>query len=363
MVTVRCEKLTRRFGEVLAVNEVSLEIPARQITCILGPSGCGKTTLMRILAGLDRPTAGRVWFSDRDVTDLPARRRDVGMVFQNPVVYPNLSVLDNVLLPLKTLRGSEREAEKRASAGLEIVGLGSRAEDKVESLGATDHQKVAVAREVARNTKVLIFDEPLTNISLDERAEFERSIRELVRETGQTIVYVTHDQTEAMTLSDCIVVMNEGRIAQRGAPREVYAAPDNEFVGWFLGNPGMNFIAVKPIARHGRTWIESPFLDAPLALPDKMQPQALKIGFRPEFVRLCEGAQNAGFSARVVRKSLTVGGRMLLLLERDGITFKAKIGRRDGVRAGEELRIEIPRERLLLFDGGGARISAAQPLS
>jgi ABC-type sugar transport system ATPase subunit len=355
MVTIRCEKLTKRFGKVLAVDDVSLEIQARQVTCILGPSGCGKTTLMRMLAGLERPSAGRVWFADREVTHLPAGRRDVGMVFQDPVVYPNLSVFDNVLLPLKKLRG--KEAEKRASAALKIVGLSSRAKEKVETLSATDHQKVAVAREVARNTKVLIFDEPLTNIRLDERAEFERSIRELVQETGQTLIYVTHDQTEAMTLSDCIVVMNDGRIAQCGAPREVYTNPDSKFVGWFLGNPGMNFIEVTPIARQDHIWIESPFLGVPLAVPDKVRHQALKIGFRPEFVRLCDGVQNRGFTARVVRKSLTTAGQILLLLERNGITFKAKIGQTDGLRLGQELRIEIPREKLLLFGDDGARIS------
>jgi ABC-type sugar transport system ATPase subunit len=160
-----------------------------------------------------------------------------------------------------------------------------------------------------------------------------------------------------MTLSDCIVVMNDGRIAQCGAPREVYTNPDSKFVGWFLGNPGMNFIEVTPIARQDHIWIESPFLGVPLAVPDKVRHQALKIGFRPEFVRLCDGVQNRGFTARVVRKSLTTAGQILLLLERNGITFKAKIGQTDGLRLGQELRIEIPREKLLLFGDDGARIS------
>ena len=219
MVEIALHGVTRRFGRTVAVDALDTRFASRAVTCLLGPSGCGKTTLMRMIAGLDAPTEGRILIGDRDVTDLPARRRDVGMVFQYPVMYPTLTVAENIAEPLRQDRAlSAAERGRRVDEMLDALDMRAEAGALIDELGSGERQKVAVGRAVARRAEVVLFDEPTTNIEVGAKLQLIRAIKAVTQRLRQTIVYVTHDQTEAMTLADEIALMRDGRIVQQDAP-------------------------------------------------------------------------------------------------------------------------------------------------
>jgi ABC-type sugar transport system ATPase subunit len=252
MSEIRAEQLTKTFGSLHAVDDVSFTFPSGQVTCLLGPSGCGKTTLMRIIAGLETQTSGAVYFGDRDVSRLSPSKRNIGMVFQYPVVYRGISVYRNIELPLQSMKLSKAERTRRVEDAIQLLGLTASANLDVSKLDNGTRQKVSVAREVARQPQFILFDEPITNVDAASKLQLKRSLKELTRSLSQTIVYVTHDQTEAMTLADQIALMEEGRIVQCAPPRELYNHPYDRFGGWFLGNPGMAFFAATLCHTLGR---------------------------------------------------------------------------------------------------------------
>src|SRR5262245_61035220 len=241
MSEIRVEHLTKAFKEVVAVDDVSFTFAESEVTCLLGPSGCGKTTLMRMIAGLEKPTTGEIYFGEQRVTRLKPSQRDIGMVFQYPVVYRGISVERNIELPLLSAKLSAEERKRRIQTVVEILGLQDSLNKDITQLDNGTRQKVAVARAVARQPRIILFDEPITNVDANAKLQLKRAFKELTRQLRQTIVYVTHDQTEAMTLADRIALMQDGKIVQCDAPRELYNQPADVFAGWFLGNPGMNF--------------------------------------------------------------------------------------------------------------------------
>ena len=227
MADIRVENLRKTFGPVVALDDVSFSFADSEVTCLLGPSGCGKTTLMRIVAGLERPTTGEVFFGERRVTGLPPRKREIGMVFQYPVVYRGISVYRNIELPLLSEKLAKAERARRVEEVMDLLGLGSSADKEVSQLDNGTRQKVAVAREVARQPRIILFDEPITNVDAVAKLQLKRAFKELTRRLSQTIVYVTHDQTEAMTLADRIALMRDGRIVRQVEywPDPMEAAP------------------------------------------------------------------------------------------------------------------------------------------
>ena len=225
MAEIRVEQLTKTFGSLHAVDDVSFTFPNGQVTCLLGPSGCGKTTLMRIIAGLETQTSGAVFFGDKDVSRLSPSKRNIGMVFQYPVVYRGISVYRNIELPLQSMKLAKAERTRRVDDAIELLGLSASASLDVSKLDNGTRQKVSVAREVARQPQFILFDEPITNVDAASKLQLKRSLKELTRSLSQTIVYVTHDQTEAMTLADQIALMEEGKIVQCAPPRELYNHP------------------------------------------------------------------------------------------------------------------------------------------
>ncbi|MFZ9360594.1 MAG: ABC transporter ATP-binding protein, partial [Candidatus Nanopelagicales bacterium] len=251
MYDIRLENVTKKFGDFTAVNDINFTIPKSSVTVLLGPSGCGKTTLMRMIAGLENPTQGKIFFGEHDVTNVPTRRRNIGMVFQYPVIYRNTSVRKNLELPLLSEKLSKQELDKRVDEVAEILGLTDVLKKFVEELDNGTRQKIAVGREVARQPRIILFDEPITNIDLTSKLELKRSLKELFGRLQQTIIYVTHDQTEAMTLADQIALMQDGVITQSDSPKEIYENPASQFAGWFLGNPGMNFVPPQFISVSG----------------------------------------------------------------------------------------------------------------
>ncbi|MCL6499952.1 MAG: ABC transporter ATP-binding protein, partial [Firmicutes bacterium] len=215
-VPVRLRGVTKRFGSVVAVDSVDLDVPPGQLVTLLGPSGCGKTTTLRIVAGLERPTAGRVWIGEEDVTDLPAARRGVTMVFQSYALFPHLTVFENVAYGLRAQRLPAAEVRRRTLEALELVGLPETAQRYPAQLSGGQQQRVALARALVMQPRVLLFDEPLSNLDAKLRRRVRAEIRMLQQRLGITSVYVTHDQAEALALSDVVVVMNQGRVEQVG---------------------------------------------------------------------------------------------------------------------------------------------------
>jgi ABC-type sugar transport system ATPase subunit len=360
MTEIRIDRLRRTYGSLVAVRDISFVFADGKVTCLLGPSGCGKTTLMRMIAGLERPTAGAVRFGDRDVTHLSPRRRDVAMVFQYPVMYRTLSVVENIELPLandRTIALAERR--RRVDEVIEVLQLGDCRTLHIDRLDLGSRQKVAVGRAIARHCAVTLFDEPTTNVEVHAKLALIRAFKELRRRIRQTIIYVTHDQTEAMTLADQIALMREGEIIQCAAPRELYDEPNSEFGGWFLGNPGMNFL--PPRGERGGGLVFDVFA-SPIAKPVG-EAAGILLGIRPEYVRVVPPRAPGAVRARVLRRSVTIGGQLLLTLAVGETRLKAKVAPDAACFVDEEVAIECPLQHAVFFRGGLRLPDAARAFS
>ncbi|TVX99622.1 sn-glycerol-3-phosphate ABC transporter ATP-binding protein UgpC [Mycolicibacterium porcinum] len=242
MASVRFSKVGKSYGTMTVVSDLDLELADGTLTVLVGPSGCGKTTSLRMLAGLEEITSGSIHIGDRDVTGLEPKERDIAMVFQNYALYPHLTVRENIAFPLRAKRIPRAEALQRADEIAESLGLGKLVDRKPKDLSGGQQQRVAIGRAIIREPAVFLFDEPLSNLDAKLRVETRTELLRLQRKLGITSLYVTHDQEEAMTLSDRIVVMRDGRIAQAGPPEEVYRRPADTFVATFVGSPKMNLI-------------------------------------------------------------------------------------------------------------------------
>ncbi|MCQ8242156.1 ABC transporter ATP-binding protein [Rhizosaccharibacter radicis] len=344
----------RAFGATQAVQPTDFTFPDGSVTCLLGPSGCGKTTLMRMIAGLDTPTGGRILFDGRDVTGKPARDRDVAMVFQYPVMYRTLSVAENVELALRDDRRLSAAGRRaRVDEVLEVMQLQDRRAAGIDALDVGTRQRVAVARAVARDCAVILFDEPTTNVEVHAKTQLIRAFKQFRARLRQTIIYVTHDQTEAMTLADRIALMRDGAITQCDAPHALYDRPESAFGGWFLGNPGMNFLEPRPqggVARFDG-------FPSPFRLPDG-DPEGLQLGIRPE--RILVGPAGAlPVPAQVLRRAITVGGQYLLLLRAGSATLRARTPPRAPFAPGDTVSIECPISHAAFFRHGQRLV--AQP--
>ena len=289
------QNLTKKFpsynkkqrGEVVAVNDFSFEIPSGKLIGLLGPSGCGKSTTLNLLCGLQKPTGGRIFFGEDDVTDLPAEKRGIGLVFQNYALYPHLTVRQNILFPLQNLKGKNRlsreEMLKKAEEAARLVQIDQLMERKPSELSGGQQQRVAIARALVKMPRILLLDEPLSNLDARLRLQTREEIRRIQRETGITTIFVTHDQEEAMSISDLIVVMKEGVVQQIGQPQQVYDSPDNLFVAKFLGTPPINVFSGRVQA--GRLMIGE---DAVLNVQG-VADREVWVGIRPEGFVLKEG--------------------------------------------------------------------------
>ncbi|MEN8233484.1 MAG: ABC transporter ATP-binding protein [Actinomycetota bacterium] len=352
MADIRLENLHKEFddGEVVAVRDLSITFREGTTTCLLGPSGCGKTTLMRIIAGLDTPTSGRVYFGDQDVTEMKTRDRNLGMVFQYPVVYRAATVRENIALPLRGEDLSQQEKDDRVEELVSLIGLEDSADLDVGRLNSATRQMVAVARAVSRQAPIILFDEPITNVDPDLKLQVKRTLRGLFSRLNQTIIYVTHDQTEAMTLADEIALMNDGRIDQMAPPRELYNESASRFSGWFLGNPGMDFVPVADNREVALAIAGGPLSD-----------NVVTLGFRPEHVKLSSADATTGVPATVRHSAITTGGQVLVNLRSGDLAVKAKLPRGSAmnVRAGTEVRWSVDPDQVRMFGSDDSVVSAA----
>ena len=242
MGQVIARKLRKEFGDVTAVDGVDLEIRNGEFVVFLGPSGCGKTTMLRMIAGLEKPTSGEIIIGERVVNDLPPRRRGIAMVFQGYGLYPHLKVRDNIAFPLRTQRTPKATIEKKVAWAASILGITRLLDRKPRQLSGGEQQRVALARALVREPTVFLLDEPLSNLDAKLRTSARNEIKEFQREVGTTTIYVTHDQVEAMGLGDRIAVLEHGRVRQLGTPTEIYEEPADTFVATFLGAPPMNLL-------------------------------------------------------------------------------------------------------------------------
>ncbi|MFX1507275.1 MAG: ABC transporter ATP-binding protein [Promethearchaeota archaeon] len=247
MVEVRLENVTKKFGEVIAVDNVSFEVREGEILTLLGPSGCGKSSTLRTVAGFYYPDSGTIYFGDKDITNVPPQDRNTAMVFQNYALWPHMSVRNNVTYGLKLRDIPKEEQNKRAADALKMVQMEKFIDRMPNKLSGGQQQRVAVARCLVVNPDVLLMDEPLSNLDAKLRIETRRDIRDLVKELDLTAIYVTHDQEEALSISDYIIVMDEGRIRQRGKPRDIWERPENCFVGTFIGEANLLELPVQSV--------------------------------------------------------------------------------------------------------------------
>ena len=299
---VTLQNLTKKFpnankkaADVIAVNDVTLEIGDGLLIGLLGPSGCGKSTTLNLLSGLIKPTSGKIFFGDDDVTDLAAENRGVGLVFQNYALYPHLTVKQNITFPLENRRGKDKltrdEMSKMALETAKLVQIDTLMDRKPGELSGGQQQRVAIARALVKNPRILLLDEPLSNLDARLRLQTREEIRRIQRETGITTVFVTHDQDEAMSISDLIVVMRDGIVQQIGAPQEVYDEPKNLFVAKFLGTPPINVFTGK--AEGGKLYIGGEAVLDVDGTPDG----EYDVAIRPEgFVLSKDGALSLGLS-------------------------------------------------------------------
>jgi ABC-type sugar transport system ATPase subunit len=350
MADIVIDRVTRRFGDFTAVDSLEIRFNDGEVACLLGPSGCGKTTLMRMIAGLETPTEGRILFGGRDVTALPARKRDIGMVFQYPVMYPTLSVAENIALPLDSDRSiGAAERARRVDEVLDVLDMRPLRDAYIDELDAGNRQKVAVGRAVARRSDIVLFDEPTTNVEVNAKLHLIRAFKAVTQRLRQTIVYVTHDQTEAMTLADRIALMRSGRIVQYDRPIELYQHPTTEFGGWFLGNPGMNFVPAT--VRDGR--LTAAVLAHPLSVPAGLADgTAVNLGVRPEHVILTAAPGPDSVPGVLMDHAIGIAGRQLARVRIGAVVVKVKMSGALPARPGEAVHLCVDTGRVVLFRDG-----------
>src|SRR5512132_4363242 len=242
MAGVAIRNVTKAFGSVQVLTDINLDVPERELTVIVGPSGCGKSTLLRIIAGLDDVTEGDVEIAGRVVTDVPPAKRGIAMVFQSYALYPHMTVYDNMAFGLKLEKNDRTAIDQRVREAARLLHIQPLLERKPKEISGGERQRVAMGRALVRNPQLFLFDEPLSNLDAQLRVDMRREIAQLQQDLRATMIYVTHDQAEAMTLANKIVVINKGRIEQVGAPDDVYDQPLNAFVAGFIGTPPMNFL-------------------------------------------------------------------------------------------------------------------------
>ncbi|MEO7243384.1 MAG: ABC transporter ATP-binding protein [Variovorax sp.] len=341
MARVILDGITKRWGSFIGVDNVNLQIDDREFVVFLGPSGCGKTTTMRMIAGLEDPTDGRISIGDRVVNDLEPKERDIAMVFQNYGLYPNLSVYENIRFPLKVRRVARETHDERVRRAASMVELGELLHRLPRELSGGQRQRVALARAIVRQPAIFLMDEPLSNLDAKLRLSTRAQIKHLHHEIGATTIYVTHDQIEAMTLADRVVVMNGGRIQQLGTPTEIYDRPTNHFVAGFIGSPAMNLID-GDIA-------DGTFVGANTRIPGLSRASGpVTLGFRAEDATIT--APEDGQVTSPVYSFEHLGDATLVSVRAGATLLAVKTGKEFRARIGDPIGFSIASSHCHLFD-------------
>jgi multiple sugar transport system ATP-binding protein len=340
---IEIRQLGKSFGAVEALRNINIEIASGEFVVLVGPSGCGKSTLLRMIAGLEEQTTGEIRIGGRVVDDVPAKSRDIAMVFQSYALYPHMTVSDNMSFALRLARVPKPEIAQRVRAAAEILGLQDLLKRMPRQLSGGQRQRVAMGRAIVRDPAAFLFDEPLSNLDAKLRVKMRAEIKKLHQRLGRTSIYVTHDQTEAMTLADRIVVLNRGQIEQIGAPLELYENPANLFVAGFIGSPEMNFV-------EGRLQ-DGAFVSASgVRLPVNIPPGASDgrpavYGIRPQQVTVGDGALKA-----IVQVVEPTGEAQVVSVRVGDVDLVIEVRNQPILKVGEEISLNVVPDRVRLFD-------------
>jgi multiple sugar transport system ATP-binding protein len=357
MAKVVMEHVWKRFGDVVAVHDVSLEARDQEFLVLVGPSGCGKTTSLRMVAGLDDISEGAVSIGDRVVNDLSPKDRDIAMVFQSYALYPHMNVFNNMAFGLKLRKTPKAEIKRRVEEAAGILGIANLLDRKPKQLSGGQRQRVALARAIVREPAVFLMDEPLSNLDAKLRVQTRADLIKLHHRLRTTVIYVTHDQTEAMTMGDRIAVMKDGFLQQIDKPQVLYDYPTNTFVAGFIGSPAMNLIGGQLQQSDGKMAVVGENINLPLpsALADAARQQNSKsvlLGVRPEHIipeNRFDGQAAAVMPAHVeVVEHL--GNELLVYIGQNGSTLTARFPSDTGTQAGQNLQVVFDPDNLHLFD-------------
>ena len=350
MAEIVLDGLAKAFGSIAAVDHVALRIPDGQFVCLLGPSGCGKTTLLRLIAGLDQPDAGCVLLDGRDITAVPAHQRNFGMVFQSHALFPHLTAGENIAYGLRVHKVGRAERKRRVQALLELVKLGDVADRHISQLSGGQRQRVAIARALALQPALFLLDEPLSALDAKLREELQVELRQLQQRLGITTLLVTHDQREAMTMADKVVIMDQGKVQQQGSPLDVYQRPANTFVANFIGSTNL---LRGVLAGRGELSVGGASLAVSLGDLDQLRPGSdVSVSIRPEDLHLLAGDQPGPnrWRGRVtfVRH---VGASVETYVDCEGQPLICTASRKDslGAAVGDSVTVELPREALVVL--------------
>ncbi|MBU4305706.1 MAG: sn-glycerol-3-phosphate ABC transporter ATP-binding protein UgpC [Candidatus Omnitrophica bacterium] len=358
MAQVRLKNIVKKFGDVLAVKEVSLDIVEKEFLVLVGPSGCGKTTTLRMIAGLEEPTSGEIYIGDRMVIGVPPKDRNIAMVFQNYALYPHMTVYENMAFGLKLRKYSKKEIEERVNEAAAILNIEKYLKRKPRQLSGGQRQRVAVGRAIVRKPMVFLFDEPLSNLDAKFRVQMRAELNKLHERLQTTMIYVTHDQTEAMSLGDRIVVMKDGVIQQVADPITLYDQPANKFVAGFIGSPPMNFMPGKINKKNGSYYFNNDAFK--LKIPDEMKSSVVSydgkdviFGVRSEdiydklFATLKPPEHTIIAQVEVVEP---MGSETFLYLRKGAYTFIAKVGAHNKPKTNQNMELIFDMKKTHFFD-------------
>jgi len=363
MVSITIKNLTKKYGNTVANKDISLQIKDKEFFVFLGPSGCGKTTTLFAIAGLIKIDAGEIWIGDELVTSAekgihkPPQERGIAMVFQDYAIYPHMNVFDNIAFPLKISNTDKQEIEQRVKKTAELLGISQLLDRKPRQLSGGQRQRVALGRAMVRRPKVFLMDEPLANLDAKLRVQMRTELKKLQLDLGVTTIYVTHDQVEAMTMADRIMVQKDGVIEQIGTPDELYNHPSNLFVAGFIGSPEMNFIDCTLVKEKKELFLDAK--EFKISLPANMTSEIesyidseIVMGIRPEDIHENKSAEG-NTQKDTIRMTLDliepVGPYLLLHLKAGQIPLTATV-KETKVKAGQEIIMEMEPDKIHLFD-------------
>ena len=355
MKTLKIEELSKNFGSTEVLRKINLEIDEGNFLVLLGPSGCGKSTLLNIIAGLETINEGNVFIDDYNVSKVEPKDRNIAMVFQSYALYPSMNVRENMIFGLKQAKTSKEKIEEQLEKVSKFLQVDQLLERKPSQLSGGQRQRVAIGRAITRKPKVFLFDEPLSNLDAALRVQMRVELAKLHNELEATMIYVTHDQTEAMTLADDIVVLDTGIVSQKGSPLELYDKPNNMFVGGFIGSPKMNFISSKILSKSSDA-TEVDIMGMSKISVSKMsasssEGDSVTLGIRPEHL-VVNGDSDGSWESKVfvVEK---LGDVTYLYLEKDGEPLVAETEGHSEIKVGDTVIFGFPAGRCQLFDSSG----------
>ncbi len=360
MATVSLKDLTKYYGDIRAVENVNIDVREKEFLTILGPSGCGKTTLLRMIAGLEAPTKGDILINGKSMRDIPTRERDIAMVFQTYALYNHMSAYDNIAFPLKMRKVAQQEIDIKVKEAADLLGIKQMLDRKPGKLSGGEQQRVALGRAIVREPKVFLMDEPLTFLDPKLRTQMRVEVKTLQRRLGVTTIYVTHDQAEAMTMSDRIAMMRNGILQQIGTPEEIYHKPLNTFVASFLGSPLINLINCKYVKQDGKAMLDAGVFkidvtDIKVSIESEESISDIILGVRPEDVSVSRKKAASSIESEVYLTE-PLGSETNLILKVGENNVNTKVGGISDVKMGDKVWISLDKSRIHLFKSTGEAI-------